>query len=102
LALVEKTLELHHGEVAAVITEPIMCNNGCILPKEGFLPGLRELCDRYGIALVFDEVITGFRLSLGGAQQYFGVIPDLSIFAKALGSGYPISAIVGKRTWMEE
>src|SRR5690554_1343302 len=102
LALVEKTLELHHREIAAVITEPVMCNNGCILPKEGFLHGLRELCDRYGIALVFDEVITGFRLSLGGAQQHFGVTPDLSIFAKALGNGYPISAVVGKQAWMKE
>jgi glutamate-1-semialdehyde 2,1-aminomutase len=77
-----------------------MCNNGCIVPKEGFLQGLRELCDQYDITLIFDEVITGFRLSLGGAQTYYGITPDLSIFAKALASGYPISAIVGKREWM--
>ena len=61
---------------------------------------MRDLCDRYNIALIFDEVITGFRTSLGGAQKYFNITPDLSIFAKAIASGYPISAIVGKRDWM--
>lgn len=101
LDLVSRTLEERHEELAAIITEPIMCNNGCIVPKEGFLTGLRELCNRYGIALIFDEVITGFRVGLGGAQRHFGITPDLSIFAKAMGSGYPISAVVGKRDWME-
>ena len=100
LQLVKQTLEKHHREIAAIITEPIMCNNGCIVPKEGFLQGLRQLCDQYGITLIFDEVITGFRLSLGGAQTYYGITPDLSIFAKALASGYPISALVGKKEWM--
>jgi glutamate-1-semialdehyde 2,1-aminomutase len=100
LDLVKKTLVDHHQEIAAIITEPIMCNNGCIVPKEGFLQGLRDLCDQYGIALIFDEVITGFRMSIGGSQRYFGITPDMSIFAKAMGSGYPISAIVGKREWM--
>ncbi|GGG79674.1 glutamate-1-semialdehyde 2,1-aminomutase [Parapedobacter pyrenivorans] len=101
LDLVSRTLEERHEELAAIITEPIMCNNGCIVPKEGFLAGLRDLCNRYGIALIFDEVITGFRVGLGGAQRHFGITPDLSIFAKAMGSGYPISAVVGKRDWME-
>lgn len=100
LELARLTVEKRHEEIAAIITEPIMCNNGCILPKEGFLQGLRDLCDKYGIALIFDEVVTGFRVGLGGAQQYFGVTPDLSVFAKAMGSGYPISAILGKREWM--
>lgn len=100
LDLVKMTLADHHHEIAAIITEPIMCNNGCIVPKEGFLQGLRDLCDQYGIALIFDEVITGFRMSIGGSQRYFGITPDMSIFAKAMGSGYPISAIVGKREWM--
>jgi glutamate-1-semialdehyde 2,1-aminomutase len=100
--LVKESLSKHHTEIAAIITEPVMCNSGCIPPKEGYLQGLRDLCDQYGIALIFDEVITGFRLGLGGAQQYFGVTPDLSIFAKAMGNGYPISAIVGKKEWMEE
>jgi glutamate-1-semialdehyde 2,1-aminomutase len=101
LSVLEKVVSKHAHDIAAIITEPIMCNNGCILPAEGFLEGLRELCNRYHITLIFDEVITGFRLSLGGAQTYLGVIPDLSIFAKALASGYPLSAIVGKKEWMQ-
>lgn len=100
LGLVADTLARHADEIAAIITEPVMCNSGCIEPEPGFLQGLRNLCDQYNIALIFDEVITGFRLSIGGAQTYFGITPDLSIFAKAMGSGYPISAIVGKREWM--
>jgi glutamate-1-semialdehyde 2,1-aminomutase len=100
LALLEKKIIENHQQIAALITEPIMCNNGCILPREGYLQGMRELCDRYNMALIFDEVITGFRTALGGAQSYYNVIPDLSIFAKAIASGYPISAIVGKRDWM--
>jgi glutamate-1-semialdehyde 2,1-aminomutase len=102
LSLVERTIVKHQHELAAIITEPVMCNNGCILPEEGFLRGLRSICDQYGIALIFDEVITGFRLGLAGAQGYYNVTPDLSIFAKAIASGYPISAIAGKRAWMEE
>lgn len=101
LELVNKILAEKHSEIAAIITEPVMCNNGCILPKDGFLEGLRSLADQYDIALIFDEVITGFRLGLGGAQAYFGVTPDLAVFAKAMGSGYPISAIVGKKEWMQ-
>ena len=100
LDLVKNTVAESRLEIAAIITEPIMCNSGCILPEEGYLPGLREICDQHGIALIFDEVITGFRTSLGGAQSYFGITPDLSIFAKAMASGYPISAIVGKKDWM--
>ncbi len=95
LNLVRRTLEAHHEQIAAVITEPIMCNSGCITPDVGFLPGLRELCDRYGVLLIFDEVITGFRLGPGGAQEWCGVMPDLAIFGKAMASGYPISALVG-------
>lgn len=101
LALLQKTVAERYREIAAIITEPVMCNNGCIIPEEGFLEGLRRICDQYGIALIFDEVITGFRLSLGGAQQYFGITPDLSIFAKAMASGYPISAVVGKKEWIK-
>jgi len=101
LELAKRLLQNSHQEIAAIITEPIMCNNGCIQPQPGFLKGLRELCDQYGITLIFDEVITGFRTGLGGAQKLFGVTPDLSIFAKALASGYPISAIVGKKDWMD-
>jgi glutamate-1-semialdehyde 2,1-aminomutase len=100
LELVEKTMAENHEHVAAIITEPIMCNSGCILPEKGFLQGLRDICTQYGSALIFDEVITGFRTGLGGAQKYFNVTPDLSVFAKALASGYPISAVVGKKEWM--
>lgn len=98
--VLKKIIAAHHSEIAAIITEPVMCNNGCIMPDEGFLRGLRGICDQYGMALIFDEVITGFRLGLGGAQQYFNISPDLSIFAKAIGSGYPISVIAGKKAWM--
>ena len=101
LALVTKTVSARSHEIAAIITEPIMCNNGCILPEPGFLEGLRDLCNDYGIALIFDEVICGFRVAPGGGQEYFNITPDLSIFAKAIASGYPISAIVGKRAWMD-
>lgn len=100
LDLVRKTVEANIDELAAIITEPIMCNNGCIVANEGFLQGLRDICTEFGIALIFDEVITGFRMHLGGAQSYYGITPDLSIFAKAFASGYPISAIVGKKEWM--
>ena len=101
LALLKATVKKHHNELAAIITEPVMCNSGCILPEDGFLQGLRGLCDEYGIALIFDEVITGFRLSLGGAQEYFNIKPDLSVFAKAIASGYPLSVISGRKEWME-
>ncbi|MFN7278753.1 MAG: aspartate aminotransferase family protein [bacterium] len=95
-----RTLAEHHEDVAAIITEAVMCNNGCNLPAPGFLQEIRTLCDQYGIAFIMDEVITGFRLSLSGAQTYFNVTPDMSVFAKAMGSGYPISAVVGRREWM--
>ena len=101
LELITEFLDKNHSEIAAVIMEPVMCNKGCILPKKGFLEGLRELCTKYNIALIFDEVITGFRLHLGGAQTYFDVTPDISIFAKAMASGYPLSAVVGKKEWMQ-
>jgi glutamate-1-semialdehyde 2,1-aminomutase len=100
LDLVRQTVEEYHQELAAIVTEPVMCNNGCIPPRPGFLEGLRELCDQYNIVLIFDEVITGFRLGLGGAQKYFGVTPDLAVFGKAMASGYPIAIICGQEKWM--
>lgn len=100
--LLAQTLIKYKDELAAVITEPVMCNNGCVSPKEGYLEKMRTLTKEFGVALIFDEVITGFRLGLSGAQGYFNIDPDLSIFAKAMGSGYPISAVVGKREWMNE
>jgi len=89
-APVEKTLSA--GDVAAVIVEPVMGAGGAIPAEKGFLDGLRELCDRYGALLVFDEVITGFRLALGGGQQYFGVNADVVVMGKIMGGGYPIGA----------
>ena len=70
--------------------EPILCNSGCLLPREGFLQGARELCDAHGALLVFDEIITGFRRSLAGAQGHYGVTPDLATFGKAIGGGAPV------------
>lgn len=99
--LLKKTVQEHAHEIAAIITEPVMCNNGCIMPAPGYLEGMRALCDEYGIAMIFDEVITGFRIALRGAQSYFNIVPDLSIFAKAIASGYPISVIAGKHEWMQ-
>ncbi|RYE02835.1 MAG: aminotransferase class III-fold pyridoxal phosphate-dependent enzyme [Sphingomonadales bacterium] len=94
-------LETHGSEVAALITEPVMCNAGVIAPRPGYLEALRALCDQHGVVLIFDEVITGFRIGLGGAQGHFGVRPDLSTFAKAFGGGFPVAAITGRRDLME-
>lgn len=100
LTLVEEALSKHHSEIGAIITEPLMSNQGCIEPRPGYLQGLRALCDRFDVALIFDEIITGFRLDLGGAQTHFGVTPDLSVFGKALACGFPLSALVGKERFM--
>jgi glutamate-1-semialdehyde 2,1-aminomutase len=102
LELVEALFRDRGDEIAAVILEPVMCNNGCIAAQNAFLVGLRNLCDTHGTALIFDEVITGFRLALGGAQEVTGVVPDLAIFGKALASGYPISVVAGKEFWMRK
>jgi glutamate-1-semialdehyde 2,1-aminomutase len=82
--------------IAAVLTEPVMCNTGCILPRPGYLEAMRELTHKYGIVLIFDEVITGFRLGLAGAQGRFGIKPDLSVFAKGIGGGFPVAAMGGR------
>jgi len=87
-------------EVAAIIVEPVAANMGLVLPKPEFLPGLRELCDRYGSLLIFDEVITGFRLAPGGAQQVYGIMPDLTCLGKIIGGGLPVGAYGGKREIM--
>lgn len=101
LEAVERAFEQWGEEIAAVITEPIMCNNGCIEPLPGYLQGLRDICDKNGAILIFDEIITGFRLGLGGAQKYYNVIPDLATFGKAMASGFPVSFLAGKRHIME-
>jgi len=91
----------HSEEIAAVIMEPVMGNTSCILPQSGYLEGVRELCSQHGIVLIFDEIITGFRLGLGGAQGYLGVTPDLATFGKAMANGFPVSCLAGKRDLME-
>ena len=88
-------------EIACVIIEPVAGNMNCILPQEGFLQGLRELCDQYGSLLIFDEVMTGFRVALGGAQAYFGVKPDLTTLGKVIGGGFPVGAFGGRRDIMQ-
>lgn len=88
-------------EIAAVIVEPVAANMGVVLPQENFLQELRDICDQYGSILIFDEVITGFRLSLQGAQGYFGITPDLTTFGKIIGAGMPVGAYGGRRDIME-
>ena len=92
---------LERGGVAAVIMEPAMCNTSAIFPAEGYLEGVREICTKSGAILIFDEVITGFRVGTGGAQQYFGVTPDLATFGKAIASGFPVSCLAGGADLME-
>jgi glutamate-1-semialdehyde 2,1-aminomutase len=87
--------------IAAILTEPVMCNTGCILPEPGYLETMRELAHAHGIVLIYDEVITGFRLDFGGAQSLYGIRPDLSIFAKGLGGGFPVAALGGRREIMK-
>jgi glutamate-1-semialdehyde 2,1-aminomutase len=90
-----RVMQERGDQVAAVITEPVMFNTGCVLPEPGYLELLREQTEKYGSLLIFDEVITGFRFCRGGAQEYFGVIPDLTTMAKGLGGGFPVAAIGG-------
>jgi len=87
-------------DIAAVLTEAMMCNTGCILPRPGYLEAMRELTAASGIVLIFDEVITGFRLHIAGAQGHYGIRPDLSVFAKGLGGGFPVAALGGRRDIM--
>lgn len=98
---VAETIAKYPEEIAAIILEPQAGNMGCILPREGFLEGLRNLCDKHGIVLIFDEVMTGFRLAAGGAQERFGVDADLVTYGKVIGAGMPVGAFGGKREIME-
>jgi glutamate-1-semialdehyde 2,1-aminomutase len=101
IAVLERIMQKHGHELAAVITEPIMANMGCILPREGFLQRLRELTRDYGVLLILDEVVTGFRYTPGGCQQYYGIQPDISTFGKALGAGFPVGAVAGPRSMLD-
>ncbi len=98
---VQKLIDENKGEIACIIVEPVAGNMGVVLPKDDFLKKLREICDREGIVLIFDEVITGFRLAPGGAQEYFGVKADLTTLGKIIGGGFPVGAYGGKKEIME-
>ncbi len=102
LASVEALFDRYPGEIAAIIVEPVGGNMGVVPPVPGFLPGLRALCDRHGALLVFDEVMTGFRVHLGGAQTQYDVRPDITTLGKVIGGGLPVGAYAGPRTIMEE
>ena len=100
--VLEDTLALHSNEIAAIITEPVCVNGGSVMPKPGYLQKMRSLCDKYGVVLIFDEIITGFRMGMGGAQREFGVLPDLTTLGKAIaGGGVPVAALAGKKEIMQ-
>ncbi|CAG4998013.1 Glutamate-1-semialdehyde 2,1-aminomutase [Dyadobacter sp. CECT 9275] len=96
LDAVQQLVDANKNQIAALILEPVVGNMGCVLPAEGFLAGLRKICDQEGIVLIFDEVMTGFRLSKGGAQERFGITPDLTTLGKIIGGGMPVGAYGGK------
>jgi len=99
---VRAALEAEGDQIAAIILEPVAGNMGVVAPRPGFLEGLRALCDEFDVVLIFDEVITGFRVALGGAQQLYGVTPDLTTLGKIIGGGFPVGAFGGKREIMEQ
>lgn len=101
LSSVEELLKQNENQVAAIILEPIAGNMGVVIPKQGFLKGLRDLADKHGALLIFDEVITGFRVAKGGAQELFGITPDLTTLGKIIGGGLPVGAYGGKKEIME-
>jgi glutamate-1-semialdehyde 2,1-aminomutase len=100
LERLEEVVEAHWHELAAIMVEPLLGNAAAIMPRPGWLERIRELCDRYGIVLIYDEVKTGFRIARGGAQEYFGVPADLVTYAKAMGNGFPVAALGGRATVM--
>ena len=101
LDLLEQALERHRGEIAGVIMEPVMVNGGAVPPAPGYLEGVRALCDKHGALFICDEVITGFRVGLRGAQGKFGVTADLSIYAKAVAAGFPLAMVAGRSDIMD-
>jgi len=101
LDAIKKLVVSNKNEIAAIILEPVVGNMGCVLPAKGFLEGLRTICTEEKIVLIFDEVMTGFRLALGGAQQRYGVIPDMTTLGKIIGAGMPVGAYGGKKELMD-
>jgi glutamate-1-semialdehyde 2,1-aminomutase len=101
VASVEAAFAAHGNEISAIICEPLLCNSGCISPEPGFLQFLRTISEKMGALLIFDEVITGFRLGLAGAQGFYGITPDLATYAKAVGGGVPLSVLAGKLKFMD-
>ncbi len=97
----ERTVELEGDDIAGVIVEPVIGNAGVVLPKDGYLKRIRELTKDKGVVLIFDEVITGFRLALGGAQEYYGIVPDMVTLGKVMGGGFPMAAFGGRKEIME-
>ncbi len=102
LLSVEKLFEQYNNDIAAIIVEPVAGNMGVVLPKPNFLKGLRDLANKYNSLLIFDEVITGFRLSMGGAQEYYGIKPDITTLGKIIGGGLPVGAYGGRKEIMEK
>jgi len=102
IASVEKIFAEYENQIAAIIVEPVAANMGLVLPEKGFLEGLRRITEEHGTLLIFDEVITGFRLSPGGAQQYYGVTPDITTLGKIIGGGLPVGAYGGKKSIMQQ
>ncbi|MBE2895262.1 glutamate-1-semialdehyde 2,1-aminomutase [Spirabiliibacterium falconis] len=101
LTSVENAFKQYPQDIACIIVEPVAGNMNCVLPKPHFLQGLRQLCDQYGALLIIDEVMTGFRVALGGAQQYYGITPDLTCLGKIIGGGMPVGAFGGKKDIMQ-
>lgn len=101
LETVNKIVEANPKQIACIIVEPVVGNMGCVLPQKGFLEGLRHICNKEGILLIFDEVMTGFRLARGGAQELFGIEPDLTTLGKIIGGGLPVGAYGGKKEIMD-
>jgi len=101
LDVVERLVEKNSGQVAAIIVEPVVGNMGCVPPQPGYLEGLRRICDQHKIVLIFDEVMTGFRLALGGAQALYNIKPDMTTLGKIIGGGLPVGAYGGKREIMD-
>jgi glutamate-1-semialdehyde 2,1-aminomutase len=101
LSFIEELVKKHRGEIAAIILEPVAGNMGCVLPEKGFLESIRTICDKENIILIFDEVMTGFRLAAGGAQEKLGVQADLVTYGKVIGGGLPVGAFGGRKEIME-